>query len=199
MTLVATVAIALIAGGVIMSLPWKETATANVVAASAETESVQQETSPSEGDHKEQEMHSAGVLASRSGQPLKQNASQPKLPYSEEDLYWMARVISSEARGESLEGQIAVGAVIMNRLKHPGFPKTIKGIIFSDGQFDPARNGSIYNEPVPSAVEAAKRALQGENPVPGALYFYNPTIATDQWIRKLRVIKRIDNHVFAAK
>ncbi|BCJ88476.1 cell wall hydrolase [Effusibacillus dendaii] len=145
-------------------------------------------------EQKEQNPANAGVLSSRSG--LLQN-QQPA--YTEEDLYWLAHVISSEAKGESLEGQIAVGAVVVNRVRDPHFPKTIKDVIFAKGQFDPVREETIYNEPSSSAVEAAKRVLAGENPVPDALYFYNPNTATDPWIRNLRVVARIGNHAFAAR
>lgn len=145
---------------------------------------------------------SGGVLASRGGQAFAKKPSpstQPASSSTQEDLYWLARVIASEAKGESMEGQVAVGAVIMNRVRDPRFPKTIKEVIFAKGQFDPVRYGSIDQPPSESAVDAAKRVLQGENPVPEALYFYNPTIATDQWIRSLRVVKRIGNHVFATR
>jgi N-acetylmuramoyl-L-alanine amidase len=142
--------------------------------------------------HAQSDRQSAGVTASRSGIPTAKPA------YSEEDLFWLSRIISAEASGESMEGQIAVGAVIMNRVHHPRFPKTVKEVIFVNGQFDPVRDGRIYQAPVPSAIEAAKRVLQGENPLPEAFYFYNPNTATDTWIRTLRVITRIGNHVFAA-
>lgn len=167
-------------------------------------ETVKPETSG--GNDPQENPQSAVTLASRSGladvtqqpAPAPTPAPAPQASYSEEDLYWMARIISAEAKGESLEGQIAVGAVVMNRIKDSRFPKSVKAVVLAGGQFDPVRNGTIYNTPVPSAVEAAKRVLQGENPVPSALYFYNPDIASDSWIRTLRVITRIGNHVFAA-
>lgn len=185
---------------VILSLPWKESFSAQpasvpetATGSDSKTNPVLPETAGTEEPNPESGIPSTGVLASRSGQ-----APARKPSYTEEDLYWLARVISSEAKGESMEGQIAVGAVVMNRLRDPRFPKTVKEVVLAQGQFDPVRFGAIGAEPAPSAVEAAKRALQGENPVPEALYFYNPNTATDQWIRSLRVIKRIGNHAFAA-
>lgn len=158
---------------------------------SSQVDNVQAEASKPE--HIAESNHqSAGVVASRSGMMT----AAPS--YSNEDLFWLSRIISAEAKGENMEGQIAVGAVVLNRVHHPRFPKTIKEVVFANGQFDPVRDGTIYQEPVPSAVEAAKRVLQGENPLPEAFYFYNPNTATDPWIRTLRVITRIGNHVFAA-
>ncbi|MFC4769836.1 cell wall hydrolase [Effusibacillus consociatus] len=183
---------------VILSLPWKETSSTVNMAASV-TEQPASENVKETEEKAQEDIQSAEILASRSGQAPARKAEPPKPSYSQEDLFWLAKEISSEAKGESLEGQIAVGAVVLNRVNDPRFPKTIKDVIFAKGQFDPVRYGTIEQEPVPSAMEAAKRVLEGENPVPGALYFYNPTIATDQWIRTLRVIKRIGNHVFAAR
>src|SRR5690606_41107359 len=97
----------------------------------------------------------------------------------QEELEWLAKMIYSEARGESLEGQIAVGAVIMNRVKNPLFPNTVKEVIFEKTygyyQLTPAQNGAIHEaDPGPQQMEAAKRAMNGEDPTNGALFFYNP-------------------------
>lgn len=185
---------------VILSLPWKPTSsTKTVESVTEQIVTVPEKTVTKNEATVEPDVESGKTLASRSGQALVKQPEPPKPSYSQEDLNALTQVISAEAKGESLEGQIAVGAVVLNRVKDPRFPKTIQEVIFAKGQFDPVRFGTIGEEPVPSAVEAAKRALEGENPVPGALYFYNPAIATDQWIRNLRVIKRIGNHVFAAR
>jgi len=119
-----------------------------------------------------------------------------------EDIYWLARAISAEAKGEPLMGQIAVGAVIMNRVEYPYFPNSIKDVVFQrvNGvyQFSPVQNGSIYKTPVKSAYEAAQKALDGEDPTNGALYFYNPHItASNNWIRTRPVARVVNNHVFA--
>ncbi len=120
---------------------------------------------------------------------------------SREELLLLARLIHAEARGESLEGQVAVGAVILNRLASPYFPKTIPEIIFQKTnkvyQFTPVADGSINLEPDDKAIQAALLALAGNDPTGGALFFYNPDISKDTWIKTLPVLKRIGNHVFA--
>lgn len=120
---------------------------------------------------------------------------------SREELMLLARLIHAEARGESFEGQVAVGAVILNRLANPHFPKTIREIIYQRNnrvyQFSPVGDGSIKLEPNEKAVQAAVQALDGKDPTGGALFFYNPDISSDKWIRTLPVMTRIGNHVFA--
>lgn len=120
---------------------------------------------------------------------------------SREELMLLARLIHAEARGESFEGQVAVGAVILNRLASPHFPKTIPEIIYQKSnrvyQFSPVGDGSINLEPDEKAIQAAIQALSGRDPTGGALFFYNPDISKDQWIRTLPVVTRIGNHVFA--
>ncbi|MDD3653380.1 MAG: cell wall hydrolase [Desulfotomaculaceae bacterium] len=121
--------------------------------------------------------------------------------FSREDIMLMARLIHAEARGESFEGQVAVGAVILNRLANPHFPKTIREVIYQKNdrvyQFSPVGDGSIKLEPNEKAVQAAVQALHGKDPTGGALFFYNPDISSDKWIRTLPVITKIGNHVFA--
>lgn len=120
---------------------------------------------------------------------------------SRDDMALLARLIHAEARGESFEGQVAVGAVILNRLGSPHFPKTITEVVFQKSnrvyQFSPVGDGSIDLEPDERAIRAAKEALSGRDPTGGALFFYNPVISEDQWIRTLPVLTKIGNHVFA--
>jgi N-acetylmuramoyl-L-alanine amidase len=122
---------------------------------------------------------------------------------SREDLLLLARIIYAEARGESFSGQVAVGAVILNRVAHPRFPKTIREVIMESNpyvhQFTPVQDGSINLEPDEIAINAAIQAFMKKDPTNGALFFYNPRTATDTWIRKLPVIARIGNHVFAKR
>ena len=107
-------------------------------------------------------------------------------------------MIHAEARGEPLEGQIAVGAVIINRVKSEKFPNTITEVVYQRGQFTPVERNLLPNEPQASAWEAAERALAGEDPTGGALFFYNPTISENPEYWKTRpVIKKIGNHNFA--
>lgn len=123
------------------------------------------------------------------------------LSVTKEDIYLLAKLIHAEARGESLAGQIAVGAVIMNRLTSGDFPASIRDIIFQRTkgvyQFTPVQDGQIKLEPDRNALYAAERAIKGDDPTQGALFFYNPETSSDQWIRTLAVKKVIGNHVFA--
>lgn len=105
--------------------------------------------------------------------------------YDQEDLYWLSRVISAESRGESLQGQIAVGNVVLNRVRSQEFPNTIKGVVFDTKngvQFEPTSNGTIYDEPTASAVLAAKLCLEGADVVGDCLYFYAPALSAGRWI-----------------
>lgn len=118
--------------------------------------------------------------------------------YIEEDLYWLSRIVSAEAKGESEEGQIAVANVVLNRVNHDDFPDTIKDVIFQKNQFSPVKAKTIYDEPTPEAVEAAKKALSGEKVVDeGVLFFYNPKIAPkNSWLRTRKEAITIGNHRF---
>lgn len=112
------------------------------------------------------------------------------------DLYLLARIISAEARGEPYMGQIAVGAVVLNRVKHPSFPNTIAGVIYQNGAFSALYDGQ-FNEPISEeSRRAAIDALNGVNPVSDAIYYYNPRTATNKWIRSRPVIREIGGHVF---
>ncbi|MDD4239266.1 MAG: cell wall hydrolase [Desulfotomaculaceae bacterium] len=118
-----------------------------------------------------------------------------------DELMLLARLIHAEARGESFEGQVAVGAVILNRINSPYFPKTIPEVILQKNnrvyQFSPVEDGSINLEPDEKSLKAAEQALSGKDPTDGALFFYNPDISQDTWILTLPVVTKIGNHVFA--
>lgn len=117
---------------------------------------------------------------------------------TESNIYLLARIISAEARGEVYSGQVAVGAVILNRIKHPSFPDTLSGVIYQPGAFTAITDGQ-FNEPVAdSAYSAARDALNGVDPSGGAIYYYNPDKTSNQWIRSRPVIKRIGNHLFCS-
>lgn len=118
---------------------------------------------------------------------------------STNNIYLLARLISGEARGESYQGQVAVGAVIMNRVNSKNFPHTIAGNIFKKGEFESVSNGQIWKKVAPSAIKAAKAAISGWDPSHGALYFYNPAKVRNKhsWIWSRKVIKRIGRHLFA--
>ena len=116
------------------------------------------------------------------------------------DLYWLSRIISAESGGESMEGQIAVGNVVLNRVASRDFPDTIPGVIFDrvDGvQFEPVSNGTVYKTPTAQAVEAARRVLAGEKAIGNALYFYAPALSQGVWINANRTYyKTIGCHRF---
>ena len=105
--------------------------------------------------------------------------------YPEEDLYWLSRIISAESRGESLEGQIAVGNVVLNRVDSRRYPDSIKDVVFDRQygvQFEPVENGTVYNEPTQTSILAAKMALEGAQIVGESLYFYAPALSAGTWI-----------------
>lgn len=114
------------------------------------------------------------------------------------DVQLIARAINGEARGEPYEGQVAVGAVILNRVKSSKFPNTIAGVIYQSGAFTAVSNGQI-NVPIASnstVVKAAQDALNGWDPTGGAIYYFNPNTATNKWIWSRPQIKTIGNHIF---
>ena len=134
-------------------------------------------------------------LKSAAGKPMVAWAS-----YNEDDLYWLARIISAESKGEPLKGQIAVGNVVLNRVRHKSYPNTIYGVIFDrkhGTQFSPVSFGTIYQKPTESAIIAAKICLEGYSISETALFFMNPRIATNNWISKNRPYAfTIANHDF---
>lgn len=113
-----------------------------------------------------------------------------------DDVHLLARTIHSESRGEPYEGQVAVGAVILNRVRSPEFPNTLAGVVYQPCAFEPVKNGAINQEPGESAYRAARDALNGWDPTGGALYFWNPATATSPWIWTRRITLRIGRHVF---
>ena len=115
---------------------------------------------------------------------------------SSNDVTLLAMVINGEARGESYEGQVAVGAVVLNRVKHSSFPNTIAGVIYQPGAFTAVDDGQINVAIESSCFSAARDALNGWDPTGGAIYYYNPRTATNTWIRSRPIIKTIGKHVF---
>ena len=114
------------------------------------------------------------------------------------DVALLARLISAEARGEPYNGQVAVGAVVLNRVKHPSVPNTISGVIYQSGAFSCLADGQ-FNQPVAdSAYQAARDALNGVDPSGGAIYYFNPATATNKWIWSRPLIVVIGKHRFCA-
>ena len=120
--------------------------------------------------------------------------------YNKDDLYWLSRIISAESQGEVLRGKIAVGNVVLNRMRSSSYPNTIYGVIFdrkNGTQFSPVAIGSIYNTPTQESVIAAKICLEGHTLSNEILFFMNPRIATNNWIAKNREFAfKIGNHSF---
>ncbi|MDQ0193427.1 spore cortex-lytic enzyme [Paenibacillus wynnii] len=115
---------------------------------------------------------------------------------SENDLKIMANAVYGEARGEPFEGQVAVAAVILNRVKSPNFPKTPSGVIFQPGAFTAVADGQIYLEPNEQARKAVQQALSGWDPSGGCIYYFNPVTATSKWIWSRPQVKTIGEHIF---
>ena len=120
--------------------------------------------------------------------------------YDEDAVYWLARIISAEAQGEPLRGQIAVGNVVMNRVNSPDYPNTIYKLIFDRRggvQFTPVANKTIYNEPAPISVIAAKLVLDGADTAGDCMYFLNEEQSTSFWIlENCSYVMTIGNHSF---
>ncbi len=113
------------------------------------------------------------------------------------ELYLLAKLIYSEARGEIYTGQVAVGAVVLNRVEDPGFPNTLQGVIYQPWAFTALHDGQFDLEPNATAYQAAQDAMNGWDPSYGSLYYYNPKTATSSWIFSRTTVVVIGNHVFA--
>lgn len=114
------------------------------------------------------------------------------------DIQLLARAINGEARGEKYEGQVAVGAVILNRVNHPDFPNTIAGVIYQPGAFTAVSDGQI-NVPIAensTVFKAAQDAINGWDPTNGCIYYFNPNTATSSWIWSKTIVKTIGKHHF---
>lgn len=124
-----------------------------------------------------------------------QRASVPA-KYSEQDIKLMANAVYGEARGEPYEGQVAVAAVILNRVEHPDFPDSVGGVIFQPGAFTAVSDGQIWLTPDERAREAVIDAINGWDPSENAIYYFNPITATSKWIWSRPQIKKIGLHIF---
>ena len=114
------------------------------------------------------------------------------------DYSLLARIISAEARGEPYMGQVAVGAVVLNRVEHPSFPVTLSGVVYQKGAFSCLYDGQ-FNEPISeSAYKAATDAINGLDPSGGAIYYYNPKKSTNKWIFSRPIITTIGSHRFCS-
>jgi len=114
-----------------------------------------------------------------------------------DDVHLLARLVSGEARGEPYTGQVAVAAVIINRVESPKFPSTVSGVVYQPHAFESVSNGEIWRQPPSDEnIKAARAALNGWDPTYGCLFFWNPSKPVSKWIWTRQIIRRIGNHVF---
>lgn len=146
-----------------------------------------------------------GIVGKATYQALGMNASANALGsgsggangYSSSDVYLLARTIYAEGRGEPYVGQVAIGAVVLNRVRSAQFPNTIAGVVYQELAFTAVADGQINLTPNETAMKAARDAINGWDPSGGALYYYNPAVATSSWIFSRPTITVIGKHVFA--
>jgi N-acetylmuramoyl-L-alanine amidase len=128
--------------------------------------------------------------------PVRVTATNVPKGFSQNDIQLMANAVYGEARGEPYIGQVAIAAVILNRLEHPSFPDTVAGVIFQPGAFTAVADGQIWLTPNDTAKKAVLDAINGWDPSDGAIYYFNPSTATNGWIWNRPQIKRIGKHIF---
>ncbi len=138
-----------------------------------------------------------GIVGPKTASALGVTLNSEEVAQSGSDLYLLAKCVYSEARGEPYEGQVAVAAVVLNRVESPQFPNTIAEVIYQPWAFTAVHDGQINLEPNSTAYSAAKDAMNGWDPTYGCLYYYNPTTATSEWIFSRTTVVTIGKHVFA--
>lgn len=138
-----------------------------------------------------------GIVGPKTAQALGITLNSDEVAQSGSDLYLLAKCVYSEARGEPYEGQVAVAAVVLNRVESPEFPNTIAEVIYQPWAFTAVHDGQINLEPNETAYSAAKDAMNGWDPTYGCLYYYNPATATSKWIFSRTTVVTIGKHVFA--
>ena len=142
-----------------------------------------------------------GIVGARTEKALKRTltgkSSRSKNTVSSANLDLLAKCVYAEARGEPYTGQVAIAAVVLNRVKSSSFPNTVSGVIYQKNAFTCVSDGQINLTPNASAYSAAKDALNGWDPTNGCLYYYNPATATSKWIWSLKVELKIGKHSFA--
>ncbi|WP_240377088.1 spore cortex-lytic enzyme [Bacillus piscicola] len=157
----------------------------------------QQPQQPAPGQAEEQDQPQQQNIEEQSDDANIQKAMNVPAGYSENDIQIISNAVHGEARGEPYIGQVAVAAVILNRVNSPSFPNTASGVIFEPRAFTAVSDGQIYMKPNEQARKAVLDAINGQDPSNGALYYYNPAKTTSNWIYSRPTIKRIGKHVFA--
>ncbi|MEI4791153.1 cell wall hydrolase [Bacillus sp. FJAT-53060] len=127
----------------------------------------------------------------------KEVSSKNKTRYTNEEMDLLSRLVHAEAKGESYEGKKAVASVVLNRVEHGSFPDSVRGVIYQRNAFQPVSNGSINDKADQDSIKAVKQVVKVDDRTTKAIYFYNPKIATDNWIRSCKIVERIGRHVFA--
>lgn len=112
------------------------------------------------------------------------------------DLNLLSRVVYSEARGEPYVGQVAVAAIVLNRVSHSSFPNSVAGVVYQSGAFDAVSDGQINLTPDSTARKAAQDAINGWDPTYGCIYYFNPSTATSKWIWSRPQVLTIGKHIF---
>ncbi|MGG5253772.1 spore cortex-lytic enzyme [Neobacillus sp. SM06] len=134
--------------------------------------------------------------ANQAPKPNKPTAANTPNGFSQNDIQLMANAVHGESRGEPYIGQVAVAAVILNRVKSPSFPNTVSGVIFEPGAFTAVADGQIWLTPNETSKKAVLDAINGWDPSGDALYYFNPATATSPWIWSRPQIKKIGKHIF---
>ena len=159
-------------------------------------------TIPNLQDTKNKSIKDYSTLANNTQQTKEAEKEDPEecqqvMNLSDEQINLLSKLVAAEARGESYEGQVAVAAVVLNRVQDSRFPDSIEGVIYQKNAFSVVRNGYIKAERTEESDKAVKDALYGNDPTNNAIYFWNPDISTCNWINTLNPHLRIGNHVFA--
>jgi N-acetylmuramoyl-L-alanine amidase len=124
------------------------------------------------------------------------NVGKSSHGFSQNDIQMLANAVYGESRGEPYVGQVAVAAVILNRLEHEQFPNTVTGVIFQPGAFTAVADGQIWLKPNETARKAVMDAINGWDPTGNCIYYFNPVTATSKWIWSRPQVKRIGKHIF---
>ncbi|SEN27365.1 N-acetylmuramoyl-L-alanine amidase [Lihuaxuella thermophila] len=135
-------------------------------------------------------------LVSDTSVSIAANAGKSSGGISQQDIQLMANAVHGEARGEPYVGQVAVAAVILNRLEHEKFPDTVSGVIFQPGAFTAVADGQIWLTPNETSKKAVMDAVKGWDPTNGCIYYFNPATATSKWIWSRPQHKKIGKHIF---
>ena len=138
-----------------------------------------------------------GIVGTKTAAALGMTLSSSQSSQSSGDLDLLAKIVYAEARGEPYSGQVAIAAVVLNRVESPSFPNTIAGVIYQPYAFTAVSDGQINLTPNSTAYKAAQDALNGWDPTYGCLYYYNPATATSSWIWSRQTVVTIGNHTFA--